>query len=185
MMKQALTATAAVLLLTTLTLPVYGSPHHGVGSYYYAPAGGYVVKKKKVKKYYAHNKVRKHHKRKPYRGVQIASVGDQIVATVSAPVRFIRGSLICADNVNDYLRSRGIQGTGSRLAKSFTRWGRSSGPVPGAVAVFNRGRNPSKGHVAVVSRIVNGVVYYWNPTPRGWVEGPIRRGAIAYRVASI
>lgn len=98
---------------------------------------------------------------------------------------FIRGRLICAVNVNAALAARGIQGTGSRLAKSFLSWGRPSGPTPGAVAVFDRGRG---GHVAIVHSVrPNGEVIYLNPSSRrqAWQVGPYRKRPIAYRVARI
>jgi hypothetical protein len=97
------------------------------------------------------------------------------------PSGFIPGRLICAVNVNAELARRGIKGTGSALAKSFLKWGRSSQPVPGAVAVYNRGG--SKGHVAIVSRVEGSTVWVWNPSRRGWREQVYRKRAIAYRVA--
>jgi len=96
--------------------------------------------------------------------------------------RYIAGRLVCAVNVNAELARRGISGTGSALAKSFLRWGRASGPIPGAVAVYAR---RGGGHVAIVSRVTNGRVYVWNPSSRhrGWREVEYRRRAISYRVA--
>lgn len=105
------------------------------------------------------------------------------VASIAGLPRFVFGRLICAVNVNRALAARGIRGTGSALAKSFLRWGRASGPVPGAVAVYNRGRSSRSGHVAIVSRIVDGKVYVWNPGRHGWREIVYRRRAIAYRVS--
>lgn len=105
-------------------------------------------------------------------------------AVVTVRSHFIRGRLICAANVGQELARRGIKGTGSRLAKSYLSWGRSSGPQPGAVAVFSRGRG---GHVAIVHSVKpNGEVIYLNPSARrqAWVIGPYRRKPIAYRVAS-
>ena len=97
------------------------------------------------------------------------------------PSRYIAGRLVCAVNVNAELARRGISGTGSALAKSFLRWGMASGAIPGAVAVYER----RGGHVAIVSRVVGGRVYVWNPSSRhrGWREVEYRRRAIAYRVA--
>lgn len=100
-----------------------------------------------------------------------------------APMRFIRGRLICALNVNAALAERGIHGTGSALAKSFLHWGHPSRPVPGAVAIFNRGRDRRLGHVAIVARVERGRVTLWNPSPRGWRLIVYRRPAIAYRGA--
>lgn len=96
---------------------------------------------------------------------------------------FIRGRLICAANVGAELARRGIRGTGSRLAMSYRTWGRASGPVPGAVAVFGR---RGGGHVAIVHSVrPNGQVIYLNPSSRrqAWVIGPYGRRPIAYRVA--
>ncbi len=98
---------------------------------------------------------------------------------------FIRGRLICAANVGQELARRGIKGTGSRLAKSYLGWGRASPPVPGAVAVFNRGGRG--GHVAIVHSVrPDGTVIYLNPSARrqAWVVGPYGRRPIAFRVAS-
>jgi hypothetical protein len=101
-----------------------------------------------------------------------------------AVTTFVRGRLICAVNVGRLLAARGIKGTGSALAKSYLAWGRASGPVPGAVAIFHRGRRG--GHVAIVHSVVNGRVIYLNPSARkqAWVIGPYRKRAIAYRVAA-
>jgi diadenosine tetraphosphatase ApaH/serine/threonine PP2A family protein phosphatase len=54
--------------------------------------------------------------------------------------------------------------------------------VPGAVAVSSRGRRG--GHVAIVSRIIGGQIYVWNPSPRGqgWQEIAYRHRAISFRV---
>lgn len=100
------------------------------------------------------------------------------------PKRYLHGRLMCAANVNAELARRGIRGTGSRAARSFLKWGRASPPVPGAVAVYARGRKG--GHVAIVSRVTNGRVYVFNPSSRKrrWVEMIYPKRAIAYRVAS-
>lgn len=98
---------------------------------------------------------------------------------------FVRGRLVCAVNVGRALAARGIKGTGSALAMSYRTWGRSSGPVPGAVAVFSRGGKG--GHVAIVDHVrPDGTVIYLNPSARkqAWVVGPYRRQPITYRVAS-
>lgn len=102
-------------------------------------------------------------------------------AGVGRPNVFVRGRLTCARNVNAALASMGIRGTGSAMAKSFLNWGRPSAPVPGAVAVYNRGGR--KGHVAIVSRVEGGHVYVWNPGRGGWREVVYPKSAIAYRVA--
>lgn len=108
----------------------------------------------------------------------ITEIGDSI----TKPLRYIAGRLICAVNVNAALAERGIKGTGSAVAKSFLKWGRSAGrPVPGAVIVSHR---RGGGHVAIVSRVSNGVVYAWNATggQRDWREIPYRLPVIDYRV---
>lgn len=103
---------------------------------------------------------------------------------IAKPARYIAGRLICAINVNSALAERGIVGTGSALAKSFLSWGRSSPPVPGAIAISSRGRRG--GHVAIISRVEGGRIYVWNPSPRGrgWQEQAYRHRAIDYRVPS-
>lgn len=114
----------------------------------------------------------------PARNVETAPAGH----TLSRPSRFIPGRLICAVNVGVALAERGIKGTGSALAMSYRHWGRSAGgPVPGAVIVSPR---RGGGHVAIVSRVVNGVVYAWNATggQSGWREIPYRHHVIDYRV---
>lgn len=102
--------------------------------------------------------------------------------SVGRPGRYIAGRLICAVNVGAALAERGIKGTGSALALSYLHWGRSAGgPVPGAVIVSRRSGG---GHVAIVSRVENGIVYAWNATggQRGWREIPYRHRVIDYRV---
>ena len=75
----------------------------------------------------------------------------------------------CADNVNLALSERGIVGSGSSRALDFLKWGVRSRPLPGAVAVYGRGRG--SGHVAVVSRVMSdGTVCVFNPNRRGWRE---------------
>jgi hypothetical protein len=101
---------------------------------------------------------------------------------VGRPARYIAGRLICAVNVGAALAERSIKGTGSAWALSYLHWGRSAGgPVPGAVIVSAR---RGGGHVAIVSRVVNGVVYAWNATggQSGWREIPYRNRVIDYRV---
>lgn len=118
----------------------------------------------------------------------IGGLAREIGAAFGTPQRFVRGRLICARNVNSALAERGIKGTGSALAKSFLAWGRKSPPVPGAVAIFNRGRNPKAGHVAIVHKVLpNGTMIYVNPSAskQRWVIGPYRGRPIAFRVASI
>jgi hypothetical protein len=102
--------------------------------------------------------------------------------TIAKPLTFIAGQLRCAVNVGAALAERGIKGTGSALARSYDRWGRSSGPVPGGVAVTDRGRRG--GHVAIISRVEGSRVWAWNPGRRGWREVEYTSRRARYRVAS-
>ncbi len=116
---------------------------------------------------------------------QVASYGapsPSIGYTIGRPMRYIGGRLICAVNVGAALAERGIKGTGSALALSYLHWGHSAGgPVPGAVIVSAR---RGGGHVAIVSRVENGVVFAWNATggQSGWREIPYRHHVLDYRV---
>lgn len=107
----------------------------------------------------------------------------ELIHALGMPRVWVKGPLSCARNVNAALAERGVRGTGSALAKSFLRWGRSSRPVPGAVAIYNRGRSKHTGHVAIVARVDRGRVLVWNPSRRGWRLMAYRKPAIAYRVA--
>jgi hypothetical protein len=105
-----------------------------------------------------------------------------VADVVTGPARFIAGRLVCALNVNAALAARGIRGTGSASAASFKTWGRGSGPVPGAVAVFTRRGGH---HVAIVHSVrPDGTVIYLNPSARrqAWQVGPYARTPIAFRV---
>ncbi len=117
-------------------------------------------------------------RRKPRKAAPVVRVAEG----VSRPARYIAGRLICAVNVGAALAERGIKGTGSALAMSYLKWGRSAGgPIPGAVIVSRR---RGGGHVAIVSRVENGVVYAWNATggQSGWREIPYRKHVIDYRI---
>jgi hypothetical protein len=119
---------------------------------------------------------------KPRPAASYGAPSPSISYTIARPAGFIAGRLICAINVNAALAERGIKGTGSALALSFRTWGRSAGgPVPGAVIVSRR---RGGGHVAIVSRVQNGVVYAWNATGgrKGWREIPYRMAVLDYRV---
>jgi hypothetical protein len=106
--------------------------------------------------------------------------------SISRPIRYVAGRLICAINVNLALAERGIKGTGSALAHSFDHWGiRVAYPVPGAVAVTDR---RGGGHVAIVARVdPDGRVLAWNPSPRGrgWELVEYTHRHARYRVAEI
>lgn len=114
----------------------------------------------------------------------VEAITDAVKAVIIKPARFIAGRLICAVNVNATLKANGIKGTGSAWAKSFLKWGKPSKPVPGAVAVYNRGGNRNNGHVAIVAKVVKNTVWIWNPSPRGWRLMPQYKQPIAYRVAA-
>lgn len=119
---------------------------------------------------------------KARQGASYRVPSQSVSYAVGQPARFIPGRLICAVNVNAALAERGIRGTGSALAMSFRRWGRSAGgPVPGAVILSAR---RGGGHVAIVSRVEGGIVYAWNASgrQRGWREIPYRKRVIDYRV---
>lgn len=59
----------------------------------------------------------------------------------------------CAAFVNGVLDEAGLKGSGSLMARSFLNWGlKLSKPIPGAIAVFPRGKPPS-GHVAIVESV--------------------------------
>jgi len=78
---------------------------------------------------------------------------------------FTRGHLRCAAKRGAELARRGIRGTGSARAKSYLHLGRASGPVAGAVAVFNRGGR--KGRVAIVHYVEpDATVIYLNLSSR-------------------
>lgn len=126
------------------------------------------------------------HRRQKARQVRLAPAGrplpTEVVHTPGKPLRYIPGRLICAVNVGSALAERGIRGTGSASAMSYLYWGKSAGgPRVGAVIVSAR---RGGGHVAIVSRITNGVVYAWNATggQRGWREIAYRQHVIDYRV---
>jgi hypothetical protein len=146
-----------------------------------------VYKQRVAKADYRHTIKKKYPRHYHVPPVTVASYGaptPSVSYTLAKPVRYIAGRLKCAVNVNAALAERGIKGTGSALAKSFLSWGRSAGgPVPGAVIVSHR---RGGGHVAIVSRVENGVVYAWNATggQSGWREIPYRKAVIDYRVPS-
>lgn len=60
-------------------------------------------------------------------------------------------SLWCADFVNLALERTGKNGTSSRAAKSFLKYGQRTSARPGAIAVYSRGKRG--GHVAIVESV--------------------------------
>lgn len=144
---------------------------------YHPQASHHVIPQRKV--------VKRHVTRSESVGRRVTAPQSQVTnfaSSIAKPSRYIAGRLICAVNVGAALAERGIKGTGSALAMSYLHWGRSAGgPVPGAVIVSSR---RGGGHVAIVSRVSNGVVYAWNATggQSGWREIPYRLHVIDYRV---
>jgi len=66
----------------------------------------------------------------------------------------------CSAFVNWVLSRAGYVGTGSAMARSFEGWGIPCGPVFGAIVIFWRGKKNSPwGHVGLVTRLLDGVVY--------------------------
>jgi hypothetical protein len=182
---------AAFFLCLCLAVPAQAAPVDKFGGdrYVIAYGGGYAadvakeVRRQRAKKpKRAKKKVRRPVIKAP--PLTLARGVKREVEYAFQRTPFIRGRLVCARNVEAALAARGIKGTGSALAKSYLAWGRASGPVPGAVAIFHRGRRG--GHVAIVHSVVNGRVIYLNPSARrqAWVIGPYRKRAIAYRVAA-
>lgn len=80
----------------------------------------------------------------------------------------VRTDLWCAAGVNKFLKNVGIKGTGSDRARSFSKYGKASKPVPGAIAVMHRGKN--SGHVAVVVRDLGTHVLTVSPNSHGKVR---------------
>lgn len=80
----------------------------------------------------------------------------------------VRTNLWCAAGVNKFLANVGVKGTGSDMARSFSKYGKSSKPVPGAIAVMHRGGN--SGHVAVVVRDLGTHVLTVSPNSHGKVR---------------
>lgn len=64
----------------------------------------------------------------------------------------------CSSFVNFCITTAGLQGTGSKLARSWMTWGRdASAFVPGCIVVFQRGAAP-KGHVGFCIGATGGTV---------------------------
>lgn len=60
----------------------------------------------------------------------------------------------CAAFVGAMLKRSGIAGTGSLMARSYSRWGRPCEPPRcGAIAVLSRGSDPALGHVGILLAI--------------------------------
>lgn len=54
----------------------------------------------------------------------------------------------CAVFTNAMLARAGVEGTGSAMAKSFLKWGKSvANPFPGCIVVLDRTDSPAFGHV--------------------------------------
>lgn len=60
----------------------------------------------------------------------------------------------CATSVGGWLVEGGQTSSGSAAARSYLEWGVGiPSPVPGAVVVFPRGKNPAFGHVGIVETV--------------------------------
>jgi uncharacterized protein (TIGR02594 family) len=69
----------------------------------------------------------------------------------TAPQVGVPSDLWCADFMNFILGQTGQNGTGSRAARSFLKYGKPiDGPRVGAIVVFTRGGNGQSGHVGIV-----------------------------------
>jgi uncharacterized protein (TIGR02594 family) len=79
----------------------------------------------------------------------------------------VRADLWCAAAVNKFLRNTGLRGTGSDLASSFARWGKSSRPKPGVIAVKHR---QGGGHVVIVARVHGNKLVAISPNAGGRVR---------------
>lgn len=68
----------------------------------------------------------------------------------------------CASFVCWVLEMVGMGSTNSKMARSYTKWGRSTlkNPLPGDIVVYWRGsKNGSLGHVGFFLKEVNGLIY--------------------------
>lgn len=83
--------------------------------------------------------------------------GDTILKTserYNATLKWAHKTLWCADYVNLVLSEANVQGTRTRLARSFLHWGHNvnDSPQPGDVVVLSRGTRGSAGHVGFFVR---------------------------------
>lgn len=95
---------------------------------------------------------------------------DHAVFAASSP-SFMRGRLVCAINVNRFLKHIGKRGTNSASAASFLKFRRVSHPRYGDV-VFNW-RGHGKAHIQVY--IHNDVCLNPSSTKQRWIEQPCNR----------
>ena len=81
-------------------------------------------------------------------------------SSVLNPPAFIHGSLVCALNVNRFLRKIGRHGTKAASSFSFLKYQHTSAPHAGDVVFNSRGKR--QGHV----QIYDGNGKCWNPSSR-------------------
>lgn len=112
----------------------------------------------------------------------VVETGRWVNIPLPPPPPYVRGRLTCAVNVNRYLARMGKPTTGSALAHSFLRWGRPSGPRPGAVQVERR---RGGGHVKIVSHHDGARWMCLNPSVsrQAWHLTPCGGRAMAWRAA--
>jgi hypothetical protein len=84
----------------------------------------------------------------------------KVFASNLHPPKFVRGKLVCAKNINLFLKHIGKHGTNSNSAQSFLKLQRVSIPRAGDVAV---NRRPGGWHSQIVDGIKRGIAMCWNP----------------------
>lgn len=115
------------------------------------------------------------------RGARVTETGRRVHVQLPPPPPFIRGRLVCAKNVNQYLAKMGKPTTGSALAFSFLSLPRAADRyTPGAVQISRR---RGGGHAEIVA----GGGMCWNPSSSGqrWalVSCYARRNVVGWRTA--
>ena len=90
----------------------------------------------------------------------------------------------CAAFINWIVKSIGLDGTGSALARSFLKWGsETESPLPGDIVVISRGDSPYLGHVGLYLDSNQGVVLIGggNQFDRVGVNGYSRSRVLSFR----
>lgn len=99
--------------------------------------------------------------------VDVSFFSGEAFASILSPPLFVRGQLVCAVNVNRFLRKIGKRGTGSPSSLSFLQFRRTANPMRGDVVFNYRGKR--QGHV----QVYDGGGKCWNPSQRhGWILRP-------------